>query len=121
MSNSDNNSSTANAIITKILELCAEQNWTLYRLSKETNIPYSSLNNMIKRKTLPSITTLIKICNGLHVAPADFLFSIHYTLATNKKYMPLSTDEFQMVENFKKLDADKQALVISYINELSDN
>ena len=110
---------TNNAIITKILDLCNEKCWSLYRLSKETQIPYSSLNNMIKRNTLPTIPTLLKICRGLGVAPADFLFSVHYTFASDIKYLPVSYDEVKLLNLYQQLDDDKKALAISHLEMLT--
>jgi len=112
---------TNNAIITKILELCNERSWSLYKLAKETEIPYSSLNNMIKRNTLPTIPTLFKICKGFNVAPADFLFSVHYSFSSDIKYLPVSHDEIELLTSYRKLDDDTKSLVISYINEQISN
>ena len=51
-------------VMERILELCKERGWTKYRLSKETGIPSSTINNLIKRTNTPTIPTLIKICNA---------------------------------------------------------
>ena len=50
----------------KILELCKLRGITIYKLSKKSNIPYSSLNTMLKHQHIPTISSLIKICNGCH-------------------------------------------------------
>jgi len=112
-------SNTYNAIITRILDLCNEKGWSLYKLSKETQIPYSSLNNMLKRNTWPTIPTLLKICKGLEIAPADFLFSIHYTFASDIKYLPVSHDDVELLSLYNKLDDKKKKLTLLYIKELT--
>lgn len=59
-------------IIKHIEQLCEERGWSLYKLSKESGIPYSTLNNMIHRTNIPSIPTLQKICNGFGISLSDF-------------------------------------------------
>ena len=34
-------------VIQHIQDLCKERSWTYYRLAKEADIPYSTLNNMV--------------------------------------------------------------------------
>ena len=36
-------------VIQHIQDLCKERSWTYYRLAKEADIPYSTLNNMVNR------------------------------------------------------------------------
>ena len=37
------------------------KHFSMYRLAKEADIPYSSLNNIIHRRTCPTIATLEKL------------------------------------------------------------
>lgn len=45
-------------VIQHIQDLCKERSWTYYRLAKEADIPYSTLNNMVNRTNIPTIPTL---------------------------------------------------------------
>lgn len=40
-------------VIQHIQDLCKERSWTYYRLAKEADIPYSTLNNMVNRTNIP--------------------------------------------------------------------
>ena len=42
-------------VIQHIQDLCRERDWSYYRLAKESDIPYSTLNNMINRTNIPTI------------------------------------------------------------------
>ena len=53
-------------VIERIKALCKSRGWTNYRLAKESGITYSTLC------TMPSISTLIKICNGFGITLAQF-------------------------------------------------
>lgn len=67
-------------IIPCIRALCDARSWTLYRLTKESGIPYSTLYTMLHKANAPSIPTLIKICDGLGITLAEF-FDEHNDLA----------------------------------------
>ena len=51
-------------VIQHIQDLCKERSWTYYRLAKEADIPYSTLNNMVNRTNIPTIPTLQKLCDA---------------------------------------------------------
>lgn len=78
-----------NITLMKIESYMKQRNWTVYRLAKESDISYSSLNNLFQRNTEPTLPTLRKICSGLGISlsqffsdeqtPPDLMFS-HYSL-----------------------------------------
>ena len=59
-------------IIDKIKRLTYEKGWTIYQLSNEAEIGQSTLTNMFTRKTLPSITTLTKLCDAFEITLSEF-------------------------------------------------
>lgn len=59
-------------VIDHIKELCEQRGWTYYRLSKESDIPYSSLNTMLNKRHIPSMHNLIKICKGFEITLSQF-------------------------------------------------
>lgn len=61
-----------NDIIERITSLCQARSWTIYRLSKESGITYSTLCTMLHKANAPSIPTLIKICKGFGITLAEF-------------------------------------------------
>lgn len=58
--------------IDRIQRLCAQRDWSYYKLAKESGISYSTLNTMMLKTNAPSITTLAKICNGFGITLAQF-------------------------------------------------
>ncbi len=58
--------------IRRILDLCQARGWTVYRLSKESGIPYSTLCTMLHKANAPSLPTLIKLCEGFGISMAQF-------------------------------------------------
>lgn len=50
-----------------IRELCDERDINNYKLSKASGISMSALSHMFNRQTIPNVTTLIRICDGLGI------------------------------------------------------
>lgn len=105
-----------NDILLKINSLCEERNWSLYRLAKESDIPYSSLNNMFSRNTQPTIHTLEKMCLGLGITMSEFFDT---PSVKNPNAFILSDDEKNIIEVYRSLDKTNQRLMNAYLHGLS--
>ena len=104
-----------NKQLTKIQDLLDERNWSLYRLSKESGIPYSSLNSLFLKNNQPTITTLEKICNGFHITLSEF-----FSDATPyRNEIPVITEEEQELLNlFRSLTKKDRTRYIKIMNIL---
>lgn len=56
----------------RIQELCKKKNMTMYRLAQKTELRQSTISNIMRRKTLPNLVTLEKICDGLGISLSQF-------------------------------------------------
>ena len=56
----------------RIKELLKQRGWTAYKLSKQSGVAESTVNNILKRNTVPSVTTLEYICGGFGMTMAQF-------------------------------------------------
>lgn len=56
----------------RLRQLLDERGWTEYRLSKNCGLSESTLANIFRRNTTPSITTLEAICNGFGITLSQF-------------------------------------------------
>ena len=93
----------------KLELLMNERNWSVYKLAKESDIPYSSLNNLFQWNTEPTLPTLRKICAGLGISLADF-FSDE-TLSTIPEY---SIDERKLISLYQSLKTYEKKLLMTY-------
>lgn len=57
---------------TRIKELMDERGWTIYELSKRSGLAQTTISNMWKRNTEPTIPSLRAICNGFGITLAQF-------------------------------------------------
>ena len=58
----------------KLRQLMSERGWTAYRLAKESGLSESTLANIFKRNTVPSISTLEAVCAAFGISLAQFFF-----------------------------------------------
>ena len=56
----------------RLRQLLNERGWTEYRLSKKCGLSESTLANIFRRNTMPSITTLEALCNGFGITLSQF-------------------------------------------------
>lgn len=103
-----------NNVLQRISQLCEQRHWSLYRLAKEANIPYSNLNNIFHRGTCPTIPTLEKICTGLEISLSEF-FEFYTTPKIDSKFTESETD---LVYLFRTLSKKDQELLQVYLNGL---
>lgn len=56
----------------RLNQLLKERGWTYYRLSKNSGLSESTITNIFKRNTIPSIPTLELICKGFGITLSQF-------------------------------------------------
>lgn len=97
----------------KIRELMETRGWTMYRLSKEANVSWSTIRNMFERNTEPTVPTLEAICKGLGI-PLE-------TLLLGEDYEILDDEQKELLKQWRLLsDADKQT-VLNLLRSLNKN
>ena len=102
-------------IIERIQELCTRKHISLYRLAKNAELPYSSLNNILHRRTCPTVTTLERLCKGLNVSLSEFFDFEIYQIRNEE----LTADEEELLNKYKNLSARKRELLDAYMDGLS--
>lgn len=105
----------SNSVINRIQELLAEREWSVYRLAKEADIPYSSLNNIFVRNNYPTIATLERICSGLGITMSEF-FKDNTCPAKSDVY---TAKEKDIIVTYRQLDNDDKKLFHAYLDGLA--
>ena len=105
-------SETINPVLDKIKKMLQERNWTYYRLAKESGLPYSSLNSMFQKNTQPTLPTLEKICEGLHISMSEFFWD--KPPYREKSYL-FSDDEISIIEMYRELSPSEQKTLLGYV------
>ena len=96
----------------RLQQLMDDRGWTIYRIAKEANIPWSTIRNMFKRNTEPSISTLEALCSALGMTLPQF-FDVD-------NEMGLSPEQSQLLQQWSKLREKDKRLVSELINALNE-
>ena len=98
-------------VLSRIQCLLKLKHWSLYKLAKEAELPYSNLNNIFNRKTCPTIPTLEKICNGFGIGLSEF-----FEFSGNPFKSEILTDtEQDIIYSYKSLSNKDKELLIAYL------
>lgn len=98
-------------IVLRIQELCHARGWSIYRLAKESGITYSTLCTMLHKANYPSISTLLKLCEGFGITLADFFDSGNRAAA-------LSQAQISHLAQWSQLSQENKAAADKYIRYL---
>lgn len=104
-----------NKLLSKIQELLDERNWSLYKLAKESGIPYSSLNSLFAKDNVPTVATLEKICNGFQITLSEFFEEESpYRCVTPN----ITEEELSLLNSFRTLSKKDKLKCIEIIDIL---
>lgn len=98
-----------------IVEICKQRNLSIYKLAKMSDMPYSSLNNMIKHRHVPTIYNLMKICNGLNISLSQFFAGIEDNVNNNV----LPSEQQDVLSLWNLLDSKSKEFALVYMKGLA--
>ncbi len=81
----------------RIQELCDKQGITKYRLSQLTGLTQTVLSNIIRKKTIPTLQTLEKVCTAFHISLSQFF-------SRDEKLLELTPEQLELVETWNSLN-----------------
>ena len=95
----------------RLRQLLNERGWTEYRLSKECGLSESTLANIFRRNTVPSISTLEAICTSFGISLSQFF-------AESEMPYTLTKTQAQLLEASTALSEEQQLALIEFIKTL---
>lgn len=99
-------------IIERIKDICNQRQISSYGLSKICDVPHTTIHNIIHNKNIPSLPTLIRICDGLNITISQFF-------REDISYEMLSEEELELLNLWNNLNFFDKELVKAYIYGLS--
>ena len=97
----------------RLRQLLDQRGWTEYRLSKECGLSESTLANIFKRNTLPSISTLEAICNGFGITMAQFF--------AEGDMVEMTPETKELFHSWVSLTVEQKQAVLQMIRTLNSN
>lgn len=101
-------------VVKRIKDLCKAYSWTYYRLANESGITYSTLNAMINKGTVPSISTLEKLCAGFGISLLQFF-------AEDEAVAALTEAQKQHLRDWEGLSVEDKAYTEKFICFLKEH
>lgn len=88
----------------RTIALCEKQHITMYRLAQMSGIKQSTISNIMKKKTLPNLITLEKICNGFGISLSQFF-------QEDDMCFSLTDDQKQLMNIWTALEREKRDVI----------
>lgn len=88
-------------VIQRIDDIMKERGWSYYKLSIESGLSSSTITNIYRRNTVPSITTLEAICNAFGITLSQFF-------AEEEDFVQLSPEQKEMFDNWLCLSKNQK-------------
>ena len=94
----------------RIRQLMDERQWSEYRLAKEAGLSQSTIVNLFKRNTIPSVTTLESICKGFGISLSQFFCEGNMT--------ELSDEQKELFDKWVTLTEKQKLLLFDLIKNM---
>ena len=92
----------------RLRQLLDERNWSEYRLAKASGLSDSTIKNIYKRNTQPTIDTLEAICRGFGITLAQFF--------ADGEMVELTPDLKELFNGWVNLTPEQKQAVITMVN-----
>ncbi len=90
----------------RILTLNEQRGWSLYRLAAEAKISASTMTNMFRRGTSPSLETVERICQAYEMSLSEF-----FSEESQSEW--IDREDFIHLKTWHSLDTQKKRAVDS--------
>lgn len=99
-------------VLKRIDEIMKKQNLNDYQLSKLSGLSTSTISNMRKRNTIPSIATLEYICDSLDMTLSQFFID------ENTNLYPVTDTQKNFLDYFVLLTDHQQELLLEIVQSM---
>ncbi len=97
----------------RLRQLLAERGWSVYRLAVKCGLSESTLANIFKRNTVPSVATLESICNGFGITLSQFF--------AENEMVELTPELKELFDNWVNLTIEQKSAVKQLLKSIQNN
>ena len=95
----------------RLRQLLEERGWTEYRLATKCGLSQSTLANIFKRNTMPSVATLEAVCRGFGITLSQFF--------AEEEMIELSPALRDLYDSWMPLTVEQKAAVLQVIKAMN--
>lgn len=99
-------------VLDKITQLRLERHWTEYQLAEKSGLTQSTISSWYRKNMLPSIPSLMKICNAFDITLS------HFFLDDNCDTLMLSKKQIELLNAANKLSPKQYDALLAFIKSL---
>ncbi len=96
----------------RLRQLMADRGWSEYRLSKECGLSESTLANIFRRGTVPSVATLQMICSAFGITLSQFF--------ADNEMVELTPELQELFYSWRNLTAEQKSAILHISNLMSN-
>lgn len=106
----------------RIFEILKQTGMSQKEFSQQTGIPQSTISDWKSKKLNPASDKIMLICEVLKVSPYELLSGVENKNYTSLDYIVIdkNTEEYRLVEKYRKLESGGKARLLGYMEALSD-
>ena len=97
----------------RLRQLLQERGWTEYRLSRECNLTQSTIGNIYRRNSMPSLATLETICEGFGITMSQ--------LFAEGKMVELTPELKEVFDCWVSLTPEQKKAALSMLRAMNHN
>ena len=97
------------SILKKITEYRLERGWTEYHLAELSEVPQSTISSWYRKNSVPSLSSLEKICNTFGITVSQFL-------AENDDPVTLTKEQQDLLARWARLTPEQQEVIFHLID-----
>ena len=98
-------------VLEEITRLRLERKWSEYDLSKHSGLSQSTISKWYRKKQVPTIQTLNKLCNGFGITLAQFF-------AEGEDAISLTPEQKDMLDNWSTLNKKQQQIIMDLLKNM---
>ncbi len=99
-------------ILERITEYREARHWTEYQLAEKSGLTQSTISSWYRKKMIPSIPSLEKICSAFDITLSQFF------MEDSTAVMHLTPMQTELIYNYNKLSLEQKELLLKLLKTL---
>lgn len=100
-------------VLGRVAQLMQERGWSKYRLAQECGMSDSTISNMFRRNTIPTVPTIEAFCKAFGITLPQF-----FEIGTETTAVHLSDDQKKMFDRWSTLTPEQKELLYKLIDNM---